>query len=106
MTHEEFIQSLENIYKESVTIAKAKNKDYSVDSDPFKNFRFAPFVGVTVERGILVRLCDKISRVSNLLEKEASVKDEGIEDTLKDLINYSAILLTDLKSQKAKTHDI
>ena len=99
MNHQEFIESLEGIFKESVEIAKAKNKDYSVDADPFKNFRFAPFVGVSVERGILVRLCDKLSRVSNLLDKEAHVKDEGIEDTLKDLINYSAILLTFLKNK-------
>lgn len=99
MTHAEFIESLEIIFKEAVDIARKKNTDYSKDSDPFLNFRFSPYVGVPVERGILVRICDKLSRISNLLDQEAQVKDESIEDTLKDLINYSAILLTYIKQK-------
>lgn len=99
MTHDEFVTSLETIFSEAVSIARKKNADYSKVSDPFLNFRLSPFVGVSVERGILVRICDKISRVQNLLDQEPQVVEESIEDTLKDIINYSAILLTYIKNK-------
>jgi hypothetical protein len=71
---------------------RAKNQDYAGDKDPFKNFRYAEMVGVDVERAILVRMSDKLARISNCLDKEVQVKDETVNDTLSDLINYTAIL--------------
>jgi len=41
----------------------------------------------------LARLDDKLSRVDLLMEQEAQVKDESIEDTLKDLATYAIMLL-------------
>jgi hypothetical protein len=55
-------------------------------------------VGVPIARAILVRMTDKMSRISNLLDKENSVKDEKIEDSIYDLINYAAILRAWLKN--------
>jgi len=40
----------------------------------------------------LEKMMDKVSRVSTLLEAEAQVDDEKMEDTLEELINYTAIL--------------
>lgn len=81
--------------------AIAKNNDYGgSDNDPFANFRNSTIAGVSVEKGILVRLMDKMSRVSTLLEKEAMVKDEAIIDTIEDAINYLAILGSYLKQNK------
>lgn len=81
------------IYNDALDIVKKKNHDYASTEDPFKNFRNSEMVGVRVERGILVRILDKISRISNLIDRDAKVKDESIEDTLIDVINYSALLL-------------
>ena len=101
MERQDFITALENNFKDCIEIVKKKNSDYAKDVDPFKNFRLSEFVGLcSLERAILVRMMDKIQRVVNLLDKEASVKDESIEDTLKDLINYANILLVYLKSRK------
>jgi hypothetical protein len=87
------------------SIVRCKSQDYSTESDPFKNFRLAPMVGVTPERGVLVRMMDKISRISVLLEKEASVVDESIVDTLLDLGNYSLILACMLEENNGKIKD-
>jgi len=73
--------------------AVRKNHDYGgSNNDPFANFRNSTIAGVTVERGILVRLMDKMSRIATLLDKEAQVKDEAVDDTIDDAINYLAIL--------------
>jgi len=89
---DEFIQGIANTYVDCLNIVKKKNADYAVSSDPFLNFRNASVVGVSPERAILVRVMDKISRISNLIDKDADVKDETIEDTIHDAINYLAIL--------------
>jgi hypothetical protein len=84
---------LEKTFVTCLETAHRKNHDYGAsDKSPYNNFLNSTMVGVSVERGILVRMMDKISRISTLLEKEAQVSDESIQDTLMDLINYTAIL--------------
>lgn len=100
MTQEEFLQDLEHTYKTCIEISRRKNHDYGGGILPFHNFQNSTVVGVPLELGILVRIMDKISRVTTLLHSEAQVKDEKIEDTLMDLINYSAILLAYIHSRK------
>lgn len=87
-----FIESIEKTYADGVAIVRKKNADYATESDPFRNFRSAGVVGVPVDRAILVRTLDKMSRISNLLDKPPAVADEAIEDTILDAINYLAIL--------------
>lgn len=85
----EMLKTFENC----ISTAIAKNNDYGgSNNDPFANFRNSTIAGVTVEKGILVRLMDKMSRISTLLDKEAMVKDEKITDTIEDAINYLAIM--------------
>ncbi len=40
----------------------------------------------------MTRISDKVSRAANLIWNSQLVKDESIEDTLIDLLNYAAIL--------------
>jgi hypothetical protein len=80
-----------------------KGADYAsadrASEDPlqrFKNFRMCEHVGLcSTEAGIVVRMLDKVTRVGQLLSpgKIAQVKDESVEDTLLDVINYSVLLL-------------
>jgi len=92
-----FKETLDKMYE----IHIAKNHDYAGKANPFKNFELVEAVGVcSVEKGILVRMCDKMSRISNLLETEGKVADEKIEDTLCDLANYSVILKCYLEQKK------
>lgn len=92
MNRQEFIKSIENTYKLGVDIIKIKNADYANSEDPFKNFRSSEIIGLSVEQAILVRVLDKITRISNLLSKEADVKEESLEDTITDCANYLAIM--------------
>jgi len=73
-------------------IMEEKNQDYGADADPFRNFRaFGAF-------GILVRLSDKLARTRTYLERgDFKVKDEKIDDTLLDALNYVILLATFLE---------
>ena len=75
-------------------ILEAKNKDYATDQDPFKNFiATANLANISVSHGILIHIGDKLSRISNLLNKDMPVVYcESLEDTIQDVINYLAIL--------------
>lgn len=93
MTRQDFIAKLEQAQKDRLELLKAKNNDYSRDDDPLANFKHCDRLGVcSVEAGMIVRMSDKLSRVSQLIHKEASVTDEKIYDTLRDLANYADIM--------------
>ena len=93
MTRGKFQAYMHQIFEDCKEISRAKNADYAQTDDPFANFRQVEHLGLcSVAEGILVRLSDKFTRISNLLNREAQVKDEAIGDTIKDAINYLAIL--------------
>ena len=98
------LDDMEEIFNNCLSIARNKNNDYAGKEavNPFANFKGSEIVGVSVEKGILVRLMDKMKRVSNLLSQEAMVKDESIDDTLNDMINYVAILKSYIKQKRLK----
>lgn len=101
MTTNELINNITQTFAEGVLLVERKNADYAGSEDCFRNFRFSAIVGVSPERAILVRVADKLARVSNLLDKESQVKDEHITDTLLDMINYLAILKAMLSEQQS-----
>jgi hypothetical protein len=95
------IQSSGELFSLALETMKRKNADYSGDRESMKNFRISgEIAGVKMSQGILTRLCDKVTRIGNLIGKEAAVKDESIFDTIQDLINYAAILYYGLQVEK------
>ena len=77
-----------------IAILRAKNHDYSGAGKPFfANFLLCEELGICdVETGIRVRMADKLGRIRSLMNQDATVAGESIQDTLDDLINYAAIL--------------
>lgn len=76
----------EDLQKEIENLSKMKNADYGCNSlVEFGNM------------GILIRLSDKFDRMKSLYkqkkEHEPNVVDEKIEDTLKDIVNYSMYMI-------------
>lgn len=93
MNREQFLEELKKNYDNNIEISRKKNSDYANSDDPFKNFKLCEQLGVcSTETGMMVRLCDKVSRTSNLLNRDNEVDDEKIGDTLSDLSNYAMIL--------------
>lgn len=86
------VKDIKDTFDTCLALVETKNKDYAKTSDAFANFRLSEMVGVTAQRATLVRVADKLARVSNLLDKDNEVKDETIDDTINDIINYMAIL--------------
>ena len=105
MTQKEFLENIKKDHLQMFNIMVAKNADYSgseAESNPFKNFEACEQIGVcSVEQGILVRMMDKMARITNLTKQEAQVKDESITDTCLDLANYALILKAYIESRKA-----
>lgn len=99
-TQKEYFAKLEQNFAQGIEMMKKKNKDYSGTDDVFKSYSGSEYVGVPTARNILARMMEKISRVSNLLDNEAEVSDEKIEDTLIDLQNMACILNTYLYFKK------
>lgn len=93
-----YLESITENYEQALGLVHSKVQDYATDADPFKNFRNAPhFAGVTVEQGLLVRIGDKFARYLNLLQKGGDfggATGETLDDTLRDAMNYTNILLT------------
>jgi hypothetical protein len=83
-----------------------KNHDYAgkAGDTPFANFMVVENLKVTsAERGILVRLCDKLQRLIQYIENgEFKVKSESFEDTGLDAINYTILLLALIKQQQTQ----
>jgi hypothetical protein len=87
---QEFLTRLQQRADANVQLAIRKNSDYASPDRPFANFEAAPLVGVSVARGILVRMQDKLQRISNLLDRPAM--NESIQDSCDDLSMYALIL--------------
>ncbi len=100
MTTKDYLAQLERNAKEDLALVTIKSKDYADHDNPFKNFELSSQIsGVPVAQGIMVRLADKMVRAANLLTRDNVVKDEKIDDTLRDMRNYSNILSVYLENK-------
>ena len=86
---------VERVFEECLELYKRKNHDYSNKGESAFDKAYKKMGA----KSLWLRLNDKFTRFESLLfaEDEAQVKDEKIEDTLLDLINYAAMGLAKLK---------
>lgn len=85
-----------NEAKQCVELYSRKNHDYGNSFDKgMDNIGMAYGVG---------RIYDKMNRLITLIKEEAQVKDESIDDTLRDLACYSMMMLAYRKRQIEKEH--
>lgn len=110
MTSEQYQEFHKTLCDEARALSASKNNDYAAPEENrdnpnriFRNFTLCEVMGIaSTEAGFLVRLCDKFSRLSNLLKPEhiQTVKDESLKDTMKDIVNYTVLLAAYLENKK------
>lgn len=91
---DELIRQHNSLCASARMLMEKKNHDYSKDDDPFSNFRMCETRGIcSAEEGIITRLDDKLSRMTQLIQKGAAkVTTESERDTILDIINYAVLL--------------
>lgn len=108
MTRDELLQFHEEITKEARALMSLKNRDYAGNEgvEPFANFTRVEAMGICkTEQGFMVRLTDKMSRLSSFVRAgKMNVKDESFMDTCVDVINYMVLLAAYLKDKESKTN--
>ena len=85
-----------NEAKQCVELYSRKNHDYGNSFD-----KGMDNIGIVYGVG---RIYDKMNRLITLTKKEAQVKDESVDDTLRDLACYSMMMLAYRKRQIEKEH--
>jgi len=98
---QQFLTRLQARADANVQMLVRKNADYGTPDRPYANFEVAPLIGVSVARGMLVRMMDKLQRISNLLDRPAL--NESIQDSCNDLSNYALILGDFLEQSDGKS---
>ena len=96
MTRDELLKHHEILCKQARELMDMENRDYAGNDgvEPFANFTRVESMGIcSTEQGFMVRLTDKMSRLSSIMESGKNhVKDESFEDTMVDVINYIVLL--------------
>ena len=95
MNREELLKHHGTICNQAKELMKKKNHDYAGEGgdSPFANFTRSEDMGIcTTEQGFLVRLCDKLSRLSTFASAgELKVDNESYHDAIVDIINYCVL---------------
>jgi len=107
MNREELLRFHLALTEQARSLMEAKNQDYAGDAEhgrqPFANFERVEALGIcSTEQGFLVRMTDKMSRLSSYVQAgKLEVSDETVHDTLVDLINYSVLLAAFLSDKRS-----
>ena len=104
MTRDDLLRNHELLCSTARELMKKKNADYAGRNgvEPFANFTRVESMGIcSTERGMLVRVTDKMSRLSSFVESgKLEVANESFEDTIVDVINYMVLLHSYVKDKK------
>ena len=95
LTVEQALDYYDRYAKASLELMKAKNHDYGDSFNTTLN-KYGPVAS-------LVRMEDKLNRLSALLKDKAAIPEESVKDTLMDLANYSVMTLLWLETNKDNT---
>ena len=79
------IMEIRQIALEIAQLVEKKNHDYDNSFDKTMD-KYG-------DTAYFLRIEDKLNRLINLSKKEAKVNDEKVEDTLKDIIGYTLLML-------------
>ena len=85
-------QHLSDFQQEMSDVLISKGGDYATQ-DKLSNFKeVAKITKLSPERVALVMIATKVSRLSNLLDREEAPNNESVRDSIKDTANYCVLL--------------
>lgn len=88
-----FVQDTQALFDRCVELMRRKSNDYAEGGDAFLNFKTAAQIaGISPEQTLLTLLGMKMSRLTQLISKGKKAKNESVEDTMLDIINYVVLL--------------
>jgi len=106
MTRDELLAFHTELCKAARDLMSLKNRDYAGKDgvEPFANFTRVESMGICkTEQGFMVRLTDKMSRLSSFIHAgKMNVQDESFMDTCVDVINYMVLLAAYLKDKDSR----
>ncbi len=94
MNRELLLELHKDLTSRARSLMMEKNKDYGGPS-VLGNLTFVQNLSqgqVSTEKGIIIRMGDKLARAWTLCDREPSVKGEPLDDVILDLINYAVLL--------------
>ena len=107
MTRDELLKIHEDLTTKARNLMKKKNADYAGNDglEPFANFTRVESMGIcSTEQGFLVRMTDKMSRLSSFVESgKLAVENESFEDTLVDVVNYAVLMYAYIHGKNTKS---
>jgi hypothetical protein len=96
MTRDELLDFHIEVCEDARALMNLKNRDYAGGGgeEPFANFTRCEAMGICeTEAGFLVRVIDKVSRMSSFLRSgKMHVEDESFYDAIIDVVNYMVLL--------------
>ena len=96
MKREDLLRYHGEVCDQARELMNLKNRDYAGNhgNEPFANFTRCEAMGICdTEAGFMVRITDKMSRLSSFLQSgKMHVEDESFNDTIVDVINYMVLL--------------
>lgn len=91
------------LFDQCQALLKCKTADYADESNVYSNFeKVALMTNATVTEVICIFLATKIARIIELENKD-KVNNESVLDSLKDIINYAALLGVYINEGQSKT---
>jgi len=87
---EKFFKDIKAFFDDAYKTIERKNADYANDN-PFSNFEGISHIsGIPTDFVFLQFIIVKVLRLAELAKK-GEAKNESLDDSLKDLVNYSAL---------------
>lgn len=104
MRVKELLELKKRIFEKCCELTVKKGHDYSGVEDTLSNLKVVELLGVSsAERGVLIRLLDKIMRLKNFIDTGVlQVNEESIQDTVVDAHNYLDLLLALILEKKMR----
>ena len=92
-------------FEDCKNLLVSKAHDYATDVDCMVNFKKTGYmVNIQVEKTFVLEIAKKLTRLVNIIDSDKPPLNEGLDDTLKDMANYSCLLFMFLKDKHETTN--